>query len=86
MHVRWTVEVDIVKFAVRLQARVAGKWANVVLYDCSHSGKNDRHRYSQGGHKGPAENFHDGTPAMAFRDAIDLIRSDFERMISEWRR
>lgn len=86
MEVRWEVEIDIVKFAVLLQTRTAGRWRNVVLYDCSHSGKNDRHRYSLKGDKGPAENFHTGSAATAFREAIKLIRSDYERMIEEWRR
>jgi hypothetical protein len=86
LHARWTVEVDVVKFAVRLQTRVGGRWRNVVLFDCSHSGQNDRHRYSREGDKGPAENFHSGSPAVAFRDALELIRSDHERMIDQWRR
>jgi hypothetical protein len=86
MELRWEIEVDIVKFAVRLQARVGDEWGNVVLFDCSHSGKNDRHRYSREGDKGPAENFHHGTASDAFRAAIDLIRADHERMIDEWRR
>jgi hypothetical protein len=86
MEVRWDKERDIVKFAVLLQLRTSGGWQNVELYDCSHSGENDRHRYSREGVKGEAENFHDGTPAEAFRAAVSLIRDNYERMIDQWQR
>jgi hypothetical protein len=85
--VRWDKERDIVKFAVLLQHRTTdGSWENVELYDCSHSGQNDRHRYSREGLKGEAENFHHGTPAQAFRVALELIRDGYERMIEQWQR
>jgi hypothetical protein len=86
MTVRWDKERDIVKFAVALQFQTQNGWQNVELYDCSHPGKNDRHRYSREGVKGEPENFHDGTAAEAFRAAVELIRNDFERMIEQWRR
>ncbi len=86
MKVRWDKERDIVSFAVLLQFQTGGGWQNVVLYDCSHSGKNDRHRYSRGGEKGEPEPFHQGTAAQAFRDAVELIRNDYERMIEQWQR
>ncbi len=81
MKVRWDKERDIVKFAVVLQYQTPDGWRNVELYDCSHSGQNDRHRYSQDGVKEEPENFHHGTPAAAFRAAVELIRDDYERMI-----
>lgn len=84
MKVRWDKERDITSFAVVLQVQTFHGWQNVVLYDCSHSGKNDRHRYSPDGRKEDAEIFHHGTAAAAFRAAVDLIRSDYERMIEQW--
>lgn len=86
MTVRWDKERDIVKFAVVLQYQTPDGWRNVELYDCSHSGQNDRHRYSQDGVKEELENFHHGTPAAAFRAAVELIRNDYERMIERWQR
>lgn len=85
MFVRWDTERDVVAFAVLLQTRVGGRWMNVRLFDCSHEGKNDEHRYSREGLKGQAQNFHNGRVSEAFRDAIGLIRSEHERMIREWR-
>jgi hypothetical protein len=86
MVVRWDIERDVVGFAVLLQVDEDGDWRNVRLYDCSHEGRNDRHRYSREGVKEPPYEFLDGTPALAFREAIDLIRGEYERMIQEWRR
>jgi len=39
-----------------------------------------------GGVKEEPENFHHGTPAAAFRAAVELIRDDYERMIERWQR
>ena len=86
MIVRWEIERRIVHFAVTLLAEVDGSWRTVTLFDCSHEGRIDRHRYSFDGVKGPAESFPSGTPAEAMRDAINLIRSSHERMIERWRR
>jgi hypothetical protein len=86
MHVRRDVEVDIVGFAVVLIVDVDGTPRPVELYDCSHSGRNDRHCYTFDGEKGPAVRFHDGTPAEAYRSALWLIESSYERMIERWRR
>ena len=86
MRVRWDKAHDIVSFAVLLQYETGGGWRNVELYDCSHSGQNDRHRYSREGLKGARQNFHHGTPAEAFRAAVELIRENYERMIEEWQR
>ena len=86
MEVRWDKERDIVKFAVLLQCQTAAGWMNVELYDCSHSGQNDRHRYSREGVKGEPQSFHHGTAAEAFRAAVELIRDGYERMIEEWQR
>lgn len=85
MIVRWEIEQRIVYFAVTLLAEVDGTWRTVALFDCSHEGRIDRHRYSFEGIKGPAETFPAGTPAEGMRDAIDLIRADYERMIERWR-
>jgi hypothetical protein len=59
--------------------------STVRLFDCSHGDRNDRHRYTFDGAKGPAETFHHGTPSEAMNDAIDLIKSTCERMIERWR-
>jgi hypothetical protein len=86
MLVRLDVERrEVVKFMVLLQVHERGQWRNVQMFDCSHEGKIDRHRYSREGDKGPAENFHGGRVSEAFKEARELIRSDFERMIREWR-
>jgi hypothetical protein len=84
--VRWEAERDVVGYAVTLLAEVDGEWRTVVLFDCSHGDRNDRHRYSFDGLKGPAETFHHGTPGEAMRDAIHLIRTSYERIIERWRR
>lgn len=86
MIVRWEIERDVVRFAVTLLASVDGVWRTVVVFDCSHGDRNDRHRYSHDGVKGPAVTFHHGTPGEAMNDAIDLIRADHERIIERWRR
>ena len=83
--VRWKTEGDVVAFAVTLLAEAQGAWRTVVLFDCSHEDRNDRHRYSLDGVKGPAEAFHHGTPSEAMNDAIDLIEANHERMIERWR-
>ncbi|HKG39190.1 MAG TPA: hypothetical protein VKB25_09405 [Conexibacter sp.] len=83
---RWETERDAVTFAVVLLAEIAGNWQTVVLFDCTHGDRNDRHRYSFNGVKGPAETFHWGTPGEAMRDAIHLIRAGYARMIEQWRR
>jgi len=72
--------------AVLLQYETGGAWRNVELFDCSHPGQNDRHRYSREDLKGEPQNFHHGTPAEAFRAAVALIRDNYERMIDEWQR
>jgi creatinine amidohydrolase/Fe(II)-dependent formamide hydrolase-like protein len=86
MKVRWDKERDIESFAVVLQYQTTAGWQNVVLYDCSHPERNDRHRYSRDGVKGEPEPFHHGTAAQAFRAAVDLIRDSYERMIEQWQR
>ncbi len=86
MIVRWEIERDVVRFAVTLLASVDGAWRTVVVFDCSHGDRNDRHRYSYDGVKDPAVTFHHGTPGEAMHDAIDLIRTDHERIIERWRR
>ncbi len=86
MIVRWEIERDVLRFAVTLPARVDGAWRTVVVFDCSHDDRNDRHRYSYDGVKGVAVTFHHGTPSEAMRDAIDSIRADHERIIERWRR
>jgi hypothetical protein len=68
-----------------LLAEVDGAWRTVVLFDCTHGDRNDRHRYSYDGVKGPAVIFHHGTPSEAMNDAIHLIRTTHERMIDRWR-
>lgn len=84
--VRWETERDVVRFAVMLLAAVGNTWRTVVLFDCSHDDRNDRHRYTFDGVKGQAETFHRGTPGKAMRDATHLIRTDYRRMIEQWRR
>ncbi|MFL5817430.1 MAG: hypothetical protein ACJ76L_07500 [Conexibacter sp.] len=86
MIVRWEIEREVVRFAVTLLARVNGAWRTVVVFDCSHGDRNDRHRYSYDGVKGAAVTFHHGTPSEAMNDAINLIRADYERIIERWRR
>jgi hypothetical protein len=86
LFARWETERDVVAFAVMLLVELDDAWHTVVLFDCSHADRNDRHRYTFDGDKGPAETFHRGTPAEAMRDAIDLIRTTHERMIERWRR
>lgn len=83
--VRWETERVVVGYAVMLLAQVDG-WRTVVLFDCTHGDRNDRHRYSYEGIKRPAVIFHHGTPGEAMNDAIRLIRLDYERMIEQWRR
>jgi hypothetical protein len=83
--VRWETERAVVSFAVLLLANVDGIWRTVVLFDCTHGERNDRHRYSFDGVKGAAVIFHYGSPGEAMNDAIRLIRSDHERMIERWR-
>lgn len=84
--VRWETERDVVRYAVTLLAEVDGVWRTVVVFDCSHDDRNDRHRYSFDGVKGPAVIFHHGTPSEAMNDAIALIKADHERIIERWRR
>lgn len=84
--VRWESERDVVRFAVMLVARVDETWRTVIVFDCSHGDRNDRHRHTFDGVKGPAETFHQGTPGEAMRDAIRLIWTDHRRMIGRWRR
>jgi len=84
--VRWETERDVVGYAVTLLAEVDGEWRTVVLFDCSHGDRNDRHRYSFDGVKSSAETFHRGTPGEAMRDAIHLITTSHERIIERWRR
>lgn len=86
IKVRWVAERDVVRFAVMLLAEVDGLWRTVVLFDCTHGDRNDRHRYTFDGVKGRPETFHHGTPSEAMNDAIDLIQDDYERMIERWRR
>lgn len=86
LHARWEVEREVVRFAVTLLVFDAGAWQTVELFDCSHEGRNDRHRYSYGGAKGAAVTFHQGMPSEAMNDAIDLIKADYEGMIERWRR
>ena len=70
-----------------LLAEVDETWRTVVLFvDCTHGDRNDRHRYSYDGVKGPAVIFNHGTPSEAMNDTIHLIRTDHERMIERWRR
>lgn len=84
--VRWETERDVVRYAVTLLAEVDGSWRTVVVFDCSHGDRNDRHRYSFDGVKGPAVIFHHGTPSEAMNDAIDLIKTSHERIIERWLR
>jgi len=84
LYARWEIERDVVRFAVVLLAWDDG-WRTVELFDCSHEGHNDRHRYERDGTKGPARPFHRGTPGEAMRDAISLICADHRRMIERWR-
>lgn len=84
--VRWETEQIVVAFAVMLLATADGEWRTVVLFDCTHGDRNDRHRYSYDGIKGPAVIFHHGAPSEAMNYAIRLIRADHERMIERWRR
>ena len=84
--VRWETERLVITFAVTLLVWVDGAWRTVALFDCTHGDRNDRHRYSYDGVKGPAVIFHHGTPGEAMNDAIRLIRSDYEGMIERWRR
>jgi hypothetical protein len=86
MIVRWEIERDVVRYAVTLVAEVDDAWRTVVVFDCSHDDRNDRHRYTFHGVKGPAETFHHGTPSEAMNDAISLIRAEHRRMIERWRR
>lgn len=83
--VRWEAERDVVRFAVTLLAEIDGRWLTVVVFDCSHDDRNDRHRYSFDGVKSPAETFHHGTPSEAMNDAIDLIKTTHRRIIERWR-
>jgi len=86
LFVRWVTERDVVSYAVMLLVEVDGIWQTVVLFDCSHDDRNDRHRYTSEGVKGPAETFHFGTPSEAMNDAIDLIKKSYGRMIALWRK
>jgi hypothetical protein len=86
IHSRWETERDVVRFAALLLAWVDGAWRAVMLFDCSHDDRNDRHRYDRDGTKHPAEPFHTGSPAEAMRAASSLIRTDYRRMIEQWQR
>jgi hypothetical protein len=86
LYARWELERDVVRFAVLLLVLDRGGWQVVELFDCSHDGRNDHHRYDRDGTKRSARSFHFGTPGEAMRDAIDLIETDYERMIERWRR
>ena len=81
---RWETERDIVRYAVMLLVLVDDRRMPVVLFDCSHDERNDRHDYTRNGIKGLAVIFHYGTPGEAMRDAIALIREGHERMIESW--
>jgi hypothetical protein len=86
LFARWETERDVIRYAVLLLELVDSGWRPVALFDCSHDGHNDRHRYDRNGQKGPAERFHHGSPGEAMRAAVELIRTDYERMIQQWRR
>ena len=60
---RWETERDVIGYAVMLLARIEGAWRTVVLFDCTHGDRNDRHRYSFDGVKEPAVIFHMDLPA-----------------------
>jgi hypothetical protein len=85
LFARWETERDVVGYAVMLLAKIESTWRTVVLFDCTHGDRNDRHRYSFDGVKEPAVIFHHGSPGKAMNDAIDLIKADYERMIERWR-
>jgi hypothetical protein len=86
LRARWETERDVVRYAVLLLTLVGSEWRPVALFDCSHDGRNDHHRYDRDGVKGPAVRFHHGAPGEAMRAAIELIRTDHERMIERWHR
>lgn len=85
LHARWTTERDVVRYAVLLLVLIDDIWRPVVLFDCSHDERNDRHDYTRRGIKGPAVIFHHGSPGEAMRIAIGLIRDHHQRMIGSWR-
>jgi len=74
-----------VSFAAILVAEADGRWQPVALFECSHGDRSDYHRYDRDGVKGPAQPFHRGTPAEAYRAAVALIVAEHERMIERWR-
>lgn len=84
MRCRWETERDIVTFANVLVVQVDGEWRTADLFDCTHEGCNDHHRYDFDGYKHPATTFHHGMPAEAHRSSMRLIRSEFGRMIERW--
>lgn len=86
LRAQWETERDVVRYAVVLITEVDAVWRPVVLFDCSHDDRNDRHDYTSGGIKRPAVIFHHGTPGEGMRDALALIREGFQRMIEEWQR
>ena len=86
LFARWETERDVVSYAVMLLARIEDTWRTIVLFDCTHGDRNDRHRYSFDGMKEPAVIFHHGSPGEAMNDAIGLIKVDYEGMIERWRR
>lgn len=77
---------EVTGFAVVLVLREDDRWRTVRLFDHTHQGRNDMHRYTRDGGKQDAESFHYGTPGEAMRAAIDLISRGFEGMIDAWRR
>ncbi len=85
VRVRWETERVVVRYAVLLIAQDRGRPRPVLVFDCSHDDSNDLHHYSRDGVKGPATQFHMGTPSEALPIAIGLISDGYEGMIEQWR-
>jgi hypothetical protein len=86
LHVEFrTDRREIVDYTVILLAEVDGEMETVRLYDSSHR-ENERHRYTRGAGKHPAEVFHRGNLGQGMRAAIEEIEGGYRAMIESWHR
>jgi hypothetical protein len=86
----WVEAQTVVRYAVMLRIRVGDRPQTVRLFDNAHGdaaphGGHHMHRYSSTGEREDPTIFHHGTAQEAMKAAIDMIRSDYEAMISLWR-
>lgn len=71
------------RYAIRLELATAGGWQTVHLFDNAH-GQHDEHRYASTTKLAPRA-FTVGSVEEVVPAAINLLSTDFERIIEDWR-